>query len=375
MILGPSDHMKELLASMLEKVLIELNERTFEEYIKTVGLVEGMAMMRLYKKRNGYILISIVKNKMGLKGTGIDALVMPMALGQMALNADPRAVKGVFTDKGAAITVENCIFRGASPEFCVTISHFTSDLMCEAIDPDYECIWTHHINRNDPYCRYVFKKKAEHIDLMNPGKTISVLNFPPIPEDDKRFMRNFILTHFWDATTEAFMDLRGSKETLDHLIPVANNLGREMGEALKKSGQTPPQTVDMIGDMFDMLGGIMTQQGTIRPVSQNEFCKDITDCPFQTFPNEVCRQIEALFQGMVHAINPDIEFSYGKMMNAGAPICSWSVRKKGMVPSTDAVEVTVSQSIDSIGILKSRLAKGEISIDEYDKIRKVISET
>jgi hypothetical protein len=338
-------------------------------------VVDGMAMMRLYKKRNGYILISMVKNKLGIKGTGLDALVMPLAVGQVSLNTNLQAVEGIYTEKGASVKVHDCLFRGASQEFCVTISHFTTDLMCEAIDPDYECIWTHHINKNDPYCRYVYKKKGEHVDLMDPGKIVAVLNIPSIPEVDLRFMKNFILTHFWDATTEAFMDLRGSKETLDHLIPVAYDLGHEMGETFKGPGQAPSLTPEMIGGMFAMLGEIMTQQGTNRPVSQNEFCKDITDCPFQTFPNEVCRQIEALFQGMVHAINPDLEFSYGKMMNAGAPICSWSVRNRGMVPSTDVVKETASRSIDPLSILKLRLAKGEISIEEYDKIINVIFQT
>ncbi len=373
MIPGPSDNIKEMLATMLEKVLVELNKRAFEEYIKTVGLAEGMAMMRLYKKRNGYILISIVKNKMGIRGTGLDALVIPFALGQASLNTNPQAVSGVITDKGAAVTVQDCIFRGASQEFCVTISHYTSDLMCEAINPDYECIWTHHINQTDPYCRYVYKKKGEHVDLDNPGQVVSVVNLPPIPEADKRFMRNFILTHFWDATTEAFMDLKGSKVTLDHLLPVAYDIGFEMGEGFKKSNPTTVLTVSMIGGMFELLGQIMNQMGTSRHVSHDEFYREITDCPFQTFPNEVCRQIESVFQGMVQSINPDLEFSYGRMMNDGAETCSWSVRKKGMTPSPDMVADSVAQSMDPLLILKSRLARGEISVEEYEKIRNVIS--
>ena len=364
MIPGPSDHIKEMLSSMLERVLIEMNIRAFNEYIKTVGLVDGMAIMRLYKKRNGYILLSLIKNKVGIKGTGLDALVLPMALGQVALNANPLAVEGIITEGGAVVKVHDCIFKGASPEFCVTISHYTADLMCEAINPDYECIWTHHLNKGDPYCRYIYKKKGEHVDLANPGRTITVLNFPSMPEADRRDIRNFVLTHFWDATTEAFMDLRGSHETLEHLIPVAYKLGQEMGEAFKKADPTPSETIAMVGDMFDMLGQMMHQMGTTQHVSNNEFYKEVTDCPFQTFPNEMCRQIEALFKGITHAINPDYEFSYGEMINAGARTCSWSVRKKGEPVKGKPKDMIAAG--DPTKILAIRYANGEITEEELE---------
>ncbi|MDD1770059.1 MAG: SHOCT domain-containing protein, partial [Methanomassiliicoccales archaeon] len=326
--------------------------------------------------RNGYVLLSLIKKKVGIKGTGLDAIVMPMALGQMALNRDPKAVEGVITDQAAVVKVHDCIFKGASPEFCVTISHYTADLVCEAINPDYECVWTHHLNQGDPYCRYIYKKKQDNLDFANPGKTISVLNFPPMPEEDRLDIRNFVLTHFWDATTEAFMDLRGSKVTLDHLLPVAYQIGQEMGEAFRKVDTTPTITTAMIGGMFDMLGQMMHQRGRTSRVSHDEFRKDISECAFQTFPNEMCRQMEALLQGITKSVNPDVEFSYGCMMNDGAPKCSWSVRKKGTMPSpNNYVEEAVSQSQDNLSILKSRLASGEISLDEFEKIRKVIFET
>jgi hypothetical protein len=373
---GPSDHIREMLSTMLEKALIQLNIRTFDEYIKTVGLVDGMAIMRLYKKRNGYILLSLIKNKVGIRGTGLDALVLPMALGQVSLNSDPRNVKGEIREGGGIVEVHDCVFKGATPEFCVTISHYTADLICEAINPDYECLWTHLLNKGDPYCRYIFKKKGEKVDFENPGKIITTINFPTMPEADARDIRNFVLSHFWDATTEAFMDLRGTRETLDHLLPVAYKIGLEMGAAFKKSDPTPELTVAMVGGMFDMLGDIMHQIGTPTRASSDEFVKEIADCPFRTFPNEMCRQIEALYQGMVEAVNPDLEFSYGSMMNDGGRICLWSVRRKGTTPtSANLIEQNIAQAQDPMYLLKARLAKGEIGLDEFNAIKKAISES
>jgi predicted hydrocarbon binding protein len=372
---GQSDFIKEMLSTMLEKALIELNIRTFDEYIKTVGVADGMAIMRLYKKRNGYILLSMMKKQVGFKGNGLDSLVIPMTLGAMALNSNPRNVETSITEGGGVIKVHDCIFRNATPEFCVTISHFTADLICEAINPDYECIYTHQLTNGDPYCRCIYKKKGEKVNLKNPGRTITHLNFAETPEAVRRDIRNFTLSHFWDATTEAFMDLRGSRETLDHLLPVAYQIGYEMGEAFRKTDPTPAITFAMMGGTFDMLGEIMHQVGTTTNTSQDEFIKVISDCPFQTFPNEMCRQIEALYQGLTQAVNPDAEFSYREMINDGGRICSWSVRRKGITPTpTNFIEQNMAKAQDPINLLKTRLAKGEISLDEYETIKRAISE-
>lgn len=373
---GPSDQIKEMLSTMLEKALIQLNIRTFNEYIKTVGIPEGMPVMRLYKKRNGYILLSMIKSKMGIKGTGLDALLLPLTMGALALNSDAKNVESSITEGGGVIKVHDCIFKGASPEMCVTISHYTADLICEAINPDYECLWTHQLNNGDPYCRCVWKKRKENVNLENPGKLIANLNLPPIPKSDLMDIRNFTLSHFWDATTEAFVDLRGSQVTMDHLLPVAYEIGQEMGTSLKNSGTSPELTAAMIGGMFDMLGNIMHQVGTSIPPSPDEFIKEITDCPFQTYPNEMCRQIEALYQGIVEAVNPDLEFSYGSMMNDGGRICSWSVRRRGTTPApTNFIGQNIAQNQDPMYLLKTRLAKGEINLDEFNAIRKAISES
>ncbi len=372
---GPSDHIKDILSIMLEKALVQLNIRTFNEYIKTVGLADGMAVMRLYKKRNGYILLSLIKNKVGTKGTGLDAIILPMALGQVALNSDPKNVEGAITEGGGVVKVHDCIFKGATPEFCVTISHYTADLICEAINPDYECIWTHHLNEGDPYCRYIYKKKGDRVDLENPGRIITPLSFPPMPESDLRDIRNFILSHFWDSTTEAFMDLQGSWVTMDHLLPIAYQIGEEMGHELRELGTTQGLTVAMAGSMLDTLGDIIHQIGTPTRASSDEFVKAVVDCPFRTFPREICRQIESLYQGLIHAIRPDLEFSYMEMMNEGGRQCAWSLRRKGISPSqSNLIGQNAPLTQDPMIQLKMRLAKGEIDLDEYHAIRKAISE-
>jgi hypothetical protein len=56
---------------------------------------------------------------------------------------------------------------------------------------------------------------------------------------------------------------------------------------------------------------------------------EITDCFAQSFsPYEACKQKEALFQGVVSAINPDYEFIYDRMKTKGDANCHWVIRKK-----------------------------------------------
>ncbi len=115
----------------------------------------------------------------------------------------------------------------------------------------------------------------------------------------------------------------------------------------------------------------MKQWGNAQVLSKEELRKEITDCPFQIFPNEICKVLEALVQGVIDEINPDMVYSYEKMMTKGEETCVWNLRTKGTAPVI--IEEQEDEMVDPLAILKVRLAKGEIDKETYEEIRSIIS--
>jgi hypothetical protein len=151
---------REVLSELACNILTEFNMSTFNEFVKVAGPLDTMDHMRPYKKRNTYILLMETRKQLNLKGNGPDQIAMPFYVGHSALGR-PEDAELEIREKGVIGTCHDCIFKNATPEFCVVMSHIAGDAICEALNPPYEVLWTHQVTNGDPFCRYVVKKKAE----------------------------------------------------------------------------------------------------------------------------------------------------------------------------------------------------------------------
>jgi hypothetical protein len=71
--------------------------------------------------------------------------------------------------------------------------------------------------------------------------------------------------------------------------------------------------------------------------------------------------MEAFNDGACKSIDPNLDFEYEKMMTRGDEKCIWSIRRRKGA-SQDFLR-------DPLHVLKHRLARGEITVKEYDEIR------
>ncbi len=359
------------LRGLMDEAMANLAKQTFKHLVDESGIADAMAAVKPYKNRNAYILICMVKKRLGLKGPGIEALTIPMCMAQVGI-AGVNNIHEEIKEKGAVCYVDSCAYGDAIPEFCVVVSHYTTDLICEALNPEYECIWTHHLTNGDPYDRYIYrKKKGDYKDLDDLGKTIKRIQKFEVPLEEERQLRDYVLFNVLDAMVEGFIDLHGSQKTLEVLIPMAKRIGMEAGKKLVKENPGMKNDAASIGHLLDMFGHAMMQRGSAQFLSKDDFTKEVTDCPFQTFTHEMCRMMEGLMQGIIHSLNPDLEYSYDAMMTKGDVCCKWRLRDRGTKPVL--IEKMMPETSDPLAMLKIRLVKGEIDKKEYEEIKSLIT--
>jgi hypothetical protein len=351
-----------LAANLLIKALIEINTSSFEEMVKLNGKAAALAAGKPYRIATGPVIVNEAKKKMPIHGNGPDALLLSYAFASLTVVPD---VTGEVKQKGAIGVNRNCAFNNASPEFCMWLSHYTTEGVLEYLNPDYECIFTHHETSGDPYCRYIFKKKSDPIGVIDDmGGTIFTLPKFDIPKEQATGAELWGLTHFLNDITSAFIDLNGAETTRKVLCANANRIGKEFGKKLAEQNPGLSDDIETLGIFIKKMQNSLGQKDNFVILSKNEVSNEITDCSHQLMCGEQCKQYEAFCKGIVSAINPNFEFDYDKMMTHGSKTCHWVLRKKfnsGIKPADNPLDV-----------LRMRFAKGEISKEEFKEMKALL---
>jgi hypothetical protein len=82
--------------------------------------------------------------------------------------------------------------------------------------------------------------------------------------------------------------------------------------------------------------------------------------------------LECFANGVCEVINPEFEVTHPKAMCRGDATCIRVILKKAQAPIK--VSKNVQDNDGHITVLKSRLAKGEISLEEYRLLKEALSE-
>jgi hypothetical protein len=363
-----SDELHLFVSNLLNRAFAEINVAIFNELVKSSGLNSTLNTLRPITKQMGYVVINMVKENMNIKGNGLDAAFIPFLFTQSMIKTD---VTGEIKEGGAVGIVHDCIYHNvnASPEFCIAMSHLSSNAVCEAVNTDFECIWTHHLTNGDPYCRYIMRNKSDLRGLENLGASLMTIPQMELPKIDDTDAEKYNMCGWWVWFTQSFIELFGSEKTLEILCPITRRIGNNVGRTLVQKYPDLNGSVEAAGQLIDMWEGTMLGEiGSAELHLNDEFTRTITKCGFATYAQEVCKQNEAFYQGIWKAINPNYDFSYDHMMSKGDKTCHWTLRKKGEPFKGNTIEVAALDNPSKI--LAIRFAKGEITEEEF--VRKMV---
>ena len=332
-------------AQLRNLILFECMTNVFRALLDGYGPNRTLEAIRPYNNITGRNLANMARERFGLEGSDAEAIALPYYwchYGTSDGNIKPMEIR----DGKAIVEVYACpsTVVGAPAEICVAMSHYIAEGICQAINPAYEFVFTHHLANGDECCRYVVKKKTDKFSLDNPGrleKTIPLELSQPEKDTGTLGVAFTQLNIFMNAS----VNLIGPQRTDELGAPLARKTGIKLGNELME-GEGGKGEVHTIKDKLDFIHSALAQRGNPAEITSSGIEKEITQCPFKNGLPEVCNHLEGVFGGVCEAINPDYEFAYDHMMSKGDHSCHWVVRKK-----SEKGEATLRESMqdDSLG--------------------------
>jgi hypothetical protein len=168
------------------------------------------------------------------------------------------------------------------------------------------------------------------------------------------------LSECWVMSTRAMASIDDGKSCEKAFYPLMKSRGTEHSASLGLAKGKVDQTISEIERI----------QTSLAMVGRREVEKDgvtkgtIRECPFKDAPPEICGQFEAFCNGMCEAVDPRMHFSYQSSMAKGDKECVWEIR---MATSHGQKEIS-----DPLQVLKLRFARGEISEEQYLRMRSLL---
>jgi hypothetical protein len=303
-----------------------------------VGPNQALEAIKPFNIFGGKIIAGMLIQQFGLQGNDVEAVATPYYRAHCGTSQghikpmeirDGQAIVELYACPGTTV--------GAPPEMCVAVSHYLGEGICEAINPSYEFVFTHHLCNGDDRCRYVVKKKSDKFSLDNPGRLEKTIPLEMSKAEMDMWLEMECAGEL-GTFTYASSELIGSQRTMEIVAPLQRNTGLRLGAILKKNAGGK-NDLSTLRDGVDLLCRSVHQTASSVPFTDSGIENEIAICPFRQYfpvnPNslpipEMCMQLEEVLKGVCEAINPIYEFTFDRMMSKGDPTCHWVVSKKAV---------------------------------------------
>ena len=307
-----------------------------------------------------------------IQGITLDELLDRGALCYMWLLITGARSGAIFKadDESRIFEIVDCATGGISKEGCISLCQFTNNAGVGVGRQDFEAILLRSLSFGDSVCHLAFRRvgieaKVSAIDEFRVPED----KWPVLPDEElKEYLALSLIGEAWSNATRALIDFAGPERALDRLRFHMRHAGLSFGIRMADRLGARERRLQSILEIVELVQLLHRRKGTC---TVGEGCAEgkVSECPFSSSPSEICMQYEAFFNGVCEAIDPSCEFAYDRMMTKGDKTCHWLITKKGQTASkADAVPE------DPIKVLKLRYAKGEITREEYQRMKEELLE-
>jgi len=127
---------------------------------------------------------------------------------------------------------------------------------------------------------------------------------------------------------QAMVDRFGSEETQKIIYPSLKRLGKEMAAIAPSLGITGNDALALSALTHLMEEQVLRVVGKPTEASSDRVVKQVSACPFQNLPVDICYSFQPICDGIAEAINPQYRWVLTKAIPKGDPICEFIWEKK-----------------------------------------------
>jgi hypothetical protein len=337
--------------------------------VDTAGSEEAVKLLWPYFRNAENAALLIIMKAFGLDQKDRIAMGFYFAVTWNFISRAPLVRARVF-QRGAISTVSGCPFSDGPDAICTVFCE--TETYNKALEVPYQSTLVSCAARGDKECKWI-TRPLDHQDLKDEselGNEIAdILNWELPKEMVDSFSVQY-LAEFWILATKALIDHLGEERAASMLAPYMKHRGASFG--LKGSTTSGHGVFDLmrITSRLDLCNKALHMKISDNVSDVRVVERTIVDCPFREAPVAVCQQFESFCNGVCEAMDPDYEFVYDRMMTRGDKSCHWTIRKKG--EATKEKEGVAED--DAFKTLKLRLAKGEITPEQYRQLRDLLLE-
>lgn len=339
------------------KVLAELVISSLQAAVDSMGSEQAVEALRKYYHHNGLWAAAFYRNKWPTV-SDLDSLFLASgAVGEYA-------VLGMeYRSAGDGLSgVAYCPFQSSLPEFCLLHNVMIQGVL-DGLRIGRKHSITHPMTHGGDFCEYRLDPPIIDPEKSDFGRKA----YEELTPEEIVFWRKAGFGEYWVMNTRGILDTLAKERGMELAIRYAEKLGMVHGPELVRSIQKA-DPIQMAVHAIELVNQQLDQTGTM-DVHTDHATRTISDCPFKDSPHEICQQFEAFCQGVCHSIHPELSFQYQSKMTNGAANCSWSIMRTGGKKTTSPTAPTIPKEDEAMRALRLRLAKGEISKEEYQELR------
>jgi hypothetical protein len=244
----------------------------------------------------------------------------------------------------AAFTAGDCQLNLGRHDFC----QVHCDLLCNtglrSVRPAGEQRIVRSIRRGDSECFLFLADKGSRVV---PREEMQPVPMPPVTEEMRIHLAPNYIYWYWLIMLDALADRIGAEKAEDQLAPKMNRMGRTLRNWF--SAELQESAVNAAAEPFRRLTA---------SISSDEDIATIEGCPFAGHGGLVCALMHDMIDGLAEAGGSRVEW-LAEVPRGDNSCCMRVTAKREVLADRELLQM-----------LKARLVRGEISFEEYERIRR-----